>query len=298
VGAGRGVGSTATGFGNRGTSASLGSRFNGSSAFGNASFSNARYGGGFGRGYGGYGWRGGYGYGGWHGGWGGGFGWGFGWGLGWGLGFGWGGWGYPWWGGGWGWGYPYAYYNPYWDWPPYGYSPYPYDYPPPSAAPNDQPNNSEPSLYGPYSSDNYGDYGSGGNGQIAEGTPDTDPVTANVAEFAPSILVYLKDGEMLVANDYWLADGQFHYTVKYGGENAIPVNDLDLQRTVDENAKRGVRFSLKPKPAMNPDGTVDNRPSTGGAAQNRGNGASPAVTAPAAPAPAAHPALTAFPAAA
>jgi hypothetical protein len=32
------------------------------------------------------------------------------------------------------------------------------------------------------------------------------------------------------------------------GENMVDMDQVDLQRTVDENAKRGVRFSLKPKP--------------------------------------------------
>jgi hypothetical protein len=103
-----------------------------------------------------------------------------------------------------------------------------------------------------------------------EGTPDTDPVTANVAISAPTILVYLKDGTTLAANDYWMADGQFHYRVKYGGESSVGMDELDLQRTVDENAKRGVRFSLKPKPVTSTDGSVANRPAVGSTtAENR-----------------------------
>jgi hypothetical protein len=133
------------------------------------------------------------------------------------------------------------------------------------------------------------------NTNLASGTPVTDPITANVVEFAPSVLVYLKDGTMLVANDYWLQDGQFHYTVKYGGENAIGMDQVDLQRSVDENARRGVKFSLKPKPAMNPNGTA--------ADQNRGNGetpasATPATAAPSTTAPVTHPAARVLPAAA
>jgi hypothetical protein len=87
-----------------------------------------------------------------------------------------------------------------------------------------------------------------------------DPTTANVAISAPTILVYLKDGTTLAADDYWMADGQFHYRVKYGGESSVDMDQVDMQRTVDENAKRGVRFTLKPKPVANPDGTVSNGP--------------------------------------
>ena len=77
-----------------------------------------------------------------------------------------------------------------------------------------------------------------------------EAVTANVAISAPTVLVYLKDGTMLVANDYWLDGGQFHYTVKYGNESQIGLDQVDVQKSIDENAKRGVRFTMKPRPAM------------------------------------------------
>jgi hypothetical protein len=239
---------------------SLGSRFNGGGAFGNASFAR---GGGFDRGFGfnrgfggwrggGFGWRGG--------GWGccgfgwGGFGWGFG--LGWGLGFGWGGFWNPWW---WGpsyaWYPPYAY-SPYWDWPPYGPAypnygsyPAPYDGSYNGAAPNDNGDG----VYGPSSSNGYTN-GYSNNAEpgtpLAVDQPDNNPATANVAISAPTVLVYMKDGSMVVANDYWLDGGEFHYTVKYGGESQIALDQVDVQKSIDENAKRGVKFTMKPRPAL------------------------------------------------
>jgi hypothetical protein len=68
---------------------------------------------------------------------------------------------------------------------------------------------------------------------------------------APGQTVYLyrKDGLMFAANDYWVADNQVHYTVLNGGENTIDMRDFDVQRTIDENAKRGVGFSLRATPA-------------------------------------------------
>jgi hypothetical protein len=72
--------------------------------------------------------------------------------------------------------------------------------------------------------------------------------TANVAESARVALLYLKDGTSMAATDYWVADGKLHYRLSDGGESALNFNDLDLQRTVDENAKRGVPFTLKPQP--------------------------------------------------
>jgi hypothetical protein len=247
-----------SGFSNPGLSHSLGSRSGSSStsAFGNHTFSNSQFGsrntfGGSGFGNHGFGWHGNnFGHG-----WGccgfGGFGFGFG------FGFGWGGWWNPWfWGPGWGWwGTPYAYYSPWWGGPPYGYTAYPsYNYGAPYNAP-DQPSNDD-SLYGPYYSGGASDYQSA---PLSEGTPDTDPITANVAVSAPSILLYLNDGTMLVASDYWLAGGQLHYTVKYGGESTIDVNQVDMRRTTDENAKRGVRFQLKASPSLNPNGMAENR---------------------------------------
>jgi hypothetical protein len=85
---------------------------------------------------------------------------------------------------------------------------------------------------------------------LAVDSEDNNPVTANVAISAPTVLVYLKDGTMLVANDYWLDGAEFHYTVKYGGESKIALDQLDVQKSIDENAKRGVKFTLKPRPAM------------------------------------------------
>jgi hypothetical protein len=74
----------------------------------------------------------------------------------------------------------------------------------------------------------------------------TNPVTGNVAATTPTVLIYLNDGTTYAATDYWLADGKLHYYVNYGGENSVDMSQVDLQRTVNENSKRGVRFSLKP----------------------------------------------------
>jgi len=67
-----------------------------------------------------------------------------------------------------------------------------------------------------------------------------------------SATLYLTDGSSLVAGDYWLTDGKLHYVTATGVENTVDVGQLDLQRTVDENAKLGIAFSLKPVPATKP----------------------------------------------
>ncbi len=87
-----------------------------------------------------------------------------------------------------------------------------------------------------------------------------DRNTANVASSTPSVLIYLKDGSTFVASDYWLKDGVLHYDVNYGGPGTVNMDEVDLQRTVDENARRGVKFILKPDPDpsnTNPNGSYD-----------------------------------------
>jgi hypothetical protein len=222
--------------------------FAGSRSYGSSAFSSTRaYNGNYYRGgYGGYGYRG--------------------------FGYGWGGcWGYywpacsysysPW------WGYPgYGIYNSY---PGYGVS---YSDPNYSSA-NVDTNNDDSGAYadrgsasldtlpiGNANMDNSG-YQPGYQGSV-----NNNPITNNVAASTPTVLLYLKDGTTLAASDYWLTDGVLHYDVSYGGQGSVDMGELDLQRTVNENARRGIPFSLKPAPdSVNPDQT------------NQGNGTAPSA---------------------
>jgi hypothetical protein len=182
------------------------------------------------RGYGGFGSRGC-----WNCGWG--FGFGFGWGYGW-------GWPWPYWG--FGWGYPGlalgGYWAPYWYQPWWGWSNYDFGYY------TDNPSGG----YGDnstYSASPYSLYDFNGGSAPAESdqssqfSPDTNWNTGNIAESTPTVLLYLKDGTMYVATNYWLSGNKLHYVVSYGGEGTVDMDQVDLQRTVNENAKRGVRFS-------------------------------------------------------
>lgn len=139
---------------------------------------------------------------------------GFGWSGGWGLGF-----GSPWLGIG--------YWDNPWPWFDYGYPAInyysaPYDY----NAPGDYVGSYDP----PFPS-----------AQPPENPPNTYPS-------ASYVLLYLQDGTVFSVTDYWLADRKLYYTVGNGAEIAIDMNQLDLQRTVDENGSRGVPFTLKPGP--------------------------------------------------
>ncbi len=266
-----------------------------SSGFHNAGINNGSW-------HGGNGWHGGWG-GGWRGGWGGRGGcWGCGFGWGWGWGLGWGGWWGPGWGWGWGWpgyiGYDPFWYKPWWGWPAYGSygdSGYSINY----SNPDYSSSNLSPNYdSGSYNSGNYNNYGGGysnnsaANSSSAEnsveteepqGTPDDNPITGNVAASTPTVLIYLKDGTTYAASDYWLADGQLHYVVNYSGESTLNMDDVDLQRTVDENARRGVHFSLKPGPnRVNPqpssNGDSSAPPTDHTVQPNRDNNTAPATT--------------------
>lgn len=115
-----------------------------------------------------------------------------------------------------------------------------------------------------------------------EGTPNTNPVTGNIAETTPTVLLYMKDGTTYAASDYWVADGKLHFYVNYTGESAVDMSQVDVQRTVDENAKRGVRFTLKPNPSRSaPGADTTSAPATGTA---------PATTPVTSPAPSTTPA--------
>ncbi|MGA9144868.1 MAG: hypothetical protein WA664_08265 [Candidatus Acidiferrales bacterium] len=255
----------------------------------NHGFNNG-FGRGFGRGFNrGFGFHQGFGC------WGCGFGWGFGFGWGW----GWGGWWDPWWGPGWGlWGPYYGYGYPWWGYPAYSY-PYPvypnYDvtYPAPYSGTDED---DDSSLNSTPSDDYFQRPSFGGTLNFQsdtqgydQGSPNTNAITGNVAASTPTVLLYLKDGTMYTASDYWLVDNKLHYVTSYSTESIVDMDEVDLQRTVDENSKRGVTFTLKARPngptpapsaapgsGTQPNGTASSAPSIG--ADGRSEGATPAAS--------------------
>jgi hypothetical protein len=60
----------------------------------------------------------------------------------------------------------------------------------------------------------------------------------------PVTLLVLRDGSMYGLVDYWVADGQLHYTTTYGGQNSVALNRIDLEKTMQLNAERGIHFVL------------------------------------------------------
>jgi hypothetical protein len=64
-------------------------------------------------------------------------------------------------------------------------------------------------------------------------------------------LLVLNNGSSHAVTDYWVSDGYLEYISPDGTRSHIPLEALDLQRTVTENAPRGLPFVLRSTPAQN-----------------------------------------------
>jgi hypothetical protein len=64
----------------------------------------------------------------------------------------------------------------------------------------------------------------------------------------PITLLQLRDGTMCGLTDYWLQDGELHYTTTYGGQGSVPFERIDLEKTAQVNTDRGVQFTLPAPP--------------------------------------------------
>ncbi len=246
----RGIASTSRGLSNFGSSRIGGSAFASSTLGRNGLFR------GDGLGVGGFGFNRGFG-----------FGRGFGgcWGCG--LGFGWGlGWGWPFWDWGFGWGWP-GYWGLGWDYP--GYYPYWDGYYDGPYSDNswiwDDNNASNYSDYTGYTNNDQSSLDSGPSNQAPDFnqydfsqpsnsgasqrvSPETTVTAASDPEYLPTV-VYMKDGTKYEITSYWSSGNTLHYVNGQGGVSTVDVNQIDLQRTIDENAKHGVRFWVRPQPA-------------------------------------------------
>jgi hypothetical protein len=106
-----------------------------------------------------------------------------------------------------------------------------------------------------------------GSAQAEDSVNAAPPAPAESAPQQAYVLLYLKDGSSFAVSDYWMSNGKLHYVTSYGGENAVDEGQIDLQRTVNENAARGVDFSLRPErlpsgeaPTQNPEPQKPQKP--------------------------------------
>ncbi len=64
-------------------------------------------------------------------------------------------------------------------------------------------------------------------------------------------LLVLNNGTSHAVTDYWVADGYLEYLNPDGTRSHVPLEALDLQNTVSQNAPRGVPFVLRIAPGQN-----------------------------------------------
>lgn len=60
-----------------------------------------------------------------------------------------------------------------------------------------------------------------------------------------TMILYLKDGKTIAAMDWWISQGSLQYITDSGQTGTVDVMQLDLERTNEENQKRGLDFRLK-----------------------------------------------------
>jgi len=65
-------------------------------------------------------------------------------------------------------------------------------------------------------------------------------------QLAADALLYFKDGSVFTIASYTVANGRLRYVTAYGGEGDIEVVELDVPKTIQANAARGVTFTLTP----------------------------------------------------
>jgi hypothetical protein len=59
-------------------------------------------------------------------------------------------------------------------------------------------------------------------------------------------VIWLKDGYSYELAAYSVQDGQLHYRTSYGGENSVPLDSIDFERTAQDNSERGAQFTVNP----------------------------------------------------
>jgi hypothetical protein len=72
---------------------------------------------------------------------------------------------------------------------------------------------------------------------------------SNVEEGKPPVRLALKNGTNHDVGDYWLAEGYLEYITRDGARSHIPIDALDVQKTVAENYRRGLVFVLRSPPS-------------------------------------------------
>jgi len=101
----------------------------------------------------------------------------------------------------------------------------------------------------------FGGYGFGGYGFENYATPQTYeyPVYLYGGDERDLIWLYLKDGTVYPVTDYWLVNGQMHFSMVEDdptkpAEHVFPYDELDVQKTTYVNTHRGFRIVFRDEP--------------------------------------------------
>jgi hypothetical protein len=103
-----------------------------------------------------------------------------------------------------------------------------------------------------------------GCGDFLSSAPTTEHYLAPPLTYAGPVYIYslngqplvqlcLKDGTVYSVNDYWFVNDQIHFTMldesgTKSVEQVIAFDDLDAQRTIDVNTRRGFRVVMRNEP--------------------------------------------------
>jgi len=108
--------------------------------------------------------------------------------------------------------------------------------------------------YGSDFGNDWNTYGSGGLGARGTAPGYDNPPPFLYGQGARDLVeLFLKDGTVFDVRDYWLVDGQIHFTTLDDRgtklvEQVRDFDDLNLQTTIDVNTERGFRFTLRNEP--------------------------------------------------
>jgi hypothetical protein len=103
-----------------------------------------------------------------------------------------------------------------------------------------------------YGCDNFLPYGAGFENYVTLPEYEPAPYLYGGGE-RELVQLFLKQGTAWSVTDYWFAGDQVHFiTVEDGGtkcvERSMALSELDLQRTIDVNTRRGFRFVKRDAP--------------------------------------------------
>jgi len=89
------------------------------------------------------------------------------------------------------------------------------------------------------------------SGSVEGSSTDAENAAERTVKREPPVSsLVLQDGSEFGLTEYWLEGDELHYVTTYGGRNSLPVQRIDLEKTVKLNAERGVQFVLRPRPAI------------------------------------------------